>query len=237
MKKAEEELKKIERKVAMVVFPHPDDETVWVGGLMQRMIKSGWEVVVISVTNGIRGQLHIHGRGRSMMQIRREEMNVAMGRLGVAQFSVWSHDDGTLRRGKKWRKDLREVLGHYRPGLVVSYDFSGMSGHPDHIALSLELFELVKRMRSVRLWWPSLSNELKERLLNGSLTKKYLNEPNIELKIGLKELYKKYQAIKAHESQNLQQPMSWTLKYRREYFVKADLKINYKYEYRKFKID
>src|SRR5512138_539838 len=133
MKSLDKFLERIANKKLLVIFPHPDDESVMAGGLIIRALQKNFDVTVLTLTEGNRGQIHIHGKGRSVAEIRRHEMANAMSKLGVSDFVLWKFDDGYLRKTQKWRARVREVIKEINPGIVVSYDFSGVTAHPDHI--------------------------------------------------------------------------------------------------------
>lgn len=236
MRNIENILDEVKRKRLLVVYPHPDDESVWSAGIILRTIKRGFDVKVISVTNGIRGRINVHGRGRSVVEIRQEEMAKAMRVLGVTNFEVWDHNDGTLKSTEKWRAEVKNEINQFEPGLIVTYDHSGLSGHPDHIALALEVFGDLKRKKKTRLLWPSAEGKLRAFLQEKSKTIKFLCEPTIELKLGWNEAWKKWQALRAHSSQNLRPAMMWNWLFKTEYFGEADLGRVYDYKYVDFRI-
>jgi LmbE family N-acetylglucosaminyl deacetylase len=63
----------------LIVAPHPDDETLGVGGLIARQRTRGVEVMVAAVTDGENCYADSPGMG----EIRRIEQESALGRLGV----------------------------------------------------------------------------------------------------------------------------------------------------------
>jgi LmbE family N-acetylglucosaminyl deacetylase len=72
-----------------VVVPHPDDEVVMFGGLIQHQIERGVDVHVIAVTDGATsGRPAGHGVFGRRADIRRDEQHRALGVLGVGQTSV-----------------------------------------------------------------------------------------------------------------------------------------------------
>src|SRR3990167_9586391 len=103
MRDVETELKKIKNKRLLVVFPHPDDESVVAGGLIQRALSLGFWVTVVCLTKGGRGKIHINGKGRSAEEIRENEFKQAVTALGVSDFHLWSFSDGELKKIRGWR--------------------------------------------------------------------------------------------------------------------------------------
>jgi len=239
MKSIESILSKVPNKKLLVVFPHPDDESVMAGGLILRALSMGWQVSVLTLTEGGRGKIYIHGKGRSAQEIRRAEMARAMARLGVVDWVMWSFDDGKLRREKGWRVRLKKFMEITDPGLVVSYDLSGVTGHPDHVALALEILRMARKRR-LKLLWPSFSGKEKKMMVERRV-EKFLQEPEYELSLGLSESWRKWRAAFAHVSQNLAGfvGMPWWIVFlgaRCEWYAEMKQGKKYRYRYVKFRI-
>ncbi len=240
MKKIEPYLDKITNKKILFVYPHPDDESVMAGGLIQVALSRGFQVTVLTLTEGNRGKIHINGRGRSVTEIRREEMAEAMSVLKVSDWVMWKFEDGKLSKRNNWRTRLRKFIEETKPGAVVTYDLSGVTGHPDHIALSLEILKLFREKRKIKLLWTSFVGKFK-KIMVGKKIGDYLVEPNFELELKLGEAAKKWQAAFAHKSQRLAGYVGspwWILMFaaRREWYSEAKLDKRYKYRFTKFKI-
>lgn len=197
-------------KPLVVVFPHPDDETVMAGGLMQRAVSLGRRVVSVTLTRGEAGRLHIHGGGQSIAAIRRDELEKALQILGVKEFHSWNYGDGRLSLWEAWQGPLVELLESLKPSQIVTYDLSGVSGHPDHIATSLFVTEWVRSQAiSPQLFFPSFDAPIREQIEAQSMTGEYMGHPTHELKLTPLELESKRQAILAHRSQDLSTPLLW----------------------------
>ena len=79
----------------LVVSPHPDDETLCCGGVIQRVVHAGGRVTVVWLTSGDAERMNLILRGRSLFPsaaVARElgarrmgEAGVAASRLGVAR--------------------------------------------------------------------------------------------------------------------------------------------------------
>lgn len=131
----------------LVVAPHPDDETLAAGQLMQRVRRAGGRVHVLVLTHGdnnpwpqrwLERRLRIGPPERlRWAQRRRSELRRALAWLGVAeedtQLLGWP-DLGLTGRmeshGASMLACLLEVLSSFRPNLVVAPDLADR--HPDH---------------------------------------------------------------------------------------------------------
>jgi LmbE family N-acetylglucosaminyl deacetylase len=150
-------------KVLAVIFPHPDDETVATGGLLMIARKYGYRVVVIILTKGERGQMLINPMGKTTSEIRERELRLAVKRLGGDELIQMDFPDAGLKETvSKWKNEIDRQLGEINPGIVVTYDPSGMTGHPDHISLSLVMKELAKK-RKIALFWTTMPEKIKEK--------------------------------------------------------------------------
>ncbi len=226
MEEVKQVLEGLDKKRLLVVMPHPDDETVMASGLLSRAMELGWQVKVVVVTNGVMGQIHVHGRGRSVVQIRKEEMAKAMEILGVGDCEMWKFCDGRLKEDTNWHSSVKDLIDRYAPGLVLSYGPSGASGHPDHLKLGEYVFELFKSSE-FELWWPAFEGEVREFLEGKVKTAKRLEKADVEVELSENEAGKKRQALLAHESQPLDDPLSWLDRVQKEWFAVADKNGNY----------
>ncbi|HJU25722.1 MAG TPA: PIG-L family deacetylase [Rhodanobacteraceae bacterium] len=141
----------------MVVAPHPDDESLAAGGMIQRALEAGARVHIVFVTEGdnnpwpqrmLEHRLRIGPRERERWAARRrEEARQALRELGAETVAIhrlqWPDGgvtaklvDETPAALEQWRGLLEEI----RPTLLVVPDLADR--HPDHSALHV-LLELV----------------------------------------------------------------------------------------------
>lgn len=240
MKSIEGYLGKIKNKKLLVIFPHPDDESVMAGGLIMTALRMGFWVTVLTLTEGDKGKIYIHGKGRSVAEIRRYEEAKAMSVLGVVDWVMWKFDDGRLRTKTLWRKRLSDFVKNTEPGVVVTYDLSGVSGHPDHISVSLEVLRLFKSTKRFRLLWTSFQGAMKYKVVDTRVAK-YLQDPELFLDLDVWSALRKWSSVFAHRSQNLGDFLKssrWFLVFtaRREWYSVARVTKTYKYKYVGFKL-
>lgn len=213
----------------MVVFPHPDDETMATGGLLMTAKRLGWRTVVVALTKGEAGKNYLN---KDLNRV--EELNEAIKLLKVDELVVGSFPDGKLRQTEKlWSKWLIVQMNKYSPSWIVTYDPSGLTGHPDHIVLSTYL---IKNNKS-KLWFSTMPKDLK--YYNPKI-KDYLTDPTHKLNLGFDWINKSRSAY-AHASQklgkNLPIPLWLALAYlHREWYHEYSPKIKYKHKFVEFKI-
>ncbi|MDE2271264.1 MAG: PIG-L family deacetylase [Xanthomonadaceae bacterium] len=141
----------------MVLAPHPDDESLATGGLLQRALSLGVDTSVVFVTDGennpwpqrlLERRLWIGARGRQGWASRRRgEADAALRALGVRDASVYrlGWPDG----GVTWKllddtdgmlATMRALIEREQPTVLALPDL--VDRHPDHSALHV-LMEMV----------------------------------------------------------------------------------------------
>jgi len=136
----------------MVVAPHPDDDSLAAGGLLQRALAAGAAVRVLFATDGennpwtqrlVERRLRIGAPERERFgRRRRAEALAALERLGVpvADAAFLGYPDqgiGDLvaRGGEEAIRPLREAFDLWRPTLLVLPSLFDL--HPDHSGLNV----------------------------------------------------------------------------------------------------
>lgn len=141
------------RKV-LAIYPHPDDEVATVGGTLARLASSGSHVTLLTMTHGDRGEscIPLH---EPIGVVRSRELQRAAHILGIQELVLMDYGDGTLCDKKE---DvclcIEDQMRRITPDLVISFDTSGLYGHPDHIALSECVSQTMKdTFPAVTLWY------------------------------------------------------------------------------------
>jgi LmbE family N-acetylglucosaminyl deacetylase len=110
----------------LIVAPHPDDETLGVGGTSSLLFSAGINLVLVAVTDGE----HSHPGRRAELRRRRPlEAAAAAARLGIAPVRTvrLGHPDGSIAE-----PELRTQLARFvQPGDLVLAPWE-RDGHPDH---------------------------------------------------------------------------------------------------------
>ena len=138
----------------LAVHAHPDDEAIGTGGVLARAAAEGIRTVVVTCTNGELGDApggikpgEAGHDEAAVVSIRREELEEACTRLGVAHLEMlgyhdsgmadWSYKDGPgvfsqVPVGEAAAR-LSELFERYRPDVVVTYEEDAAYDHPDHV--------------------------------------------------------------------------------------------------------
>jgi LmbE family N-acetylglucosaminyl deacetylase len=120
----------------VVVAPHPDDETLGLGATIAKLVASGVDVRVISVSDGGAAQPGATPSGRIRLETtRRHELLRATGVLGVSSPISLGLPDGQLADHQDRLSDLLvEILEGVAPRTWCAATWRG-DGHPDHEAV------------------------------------------------------------------------------------------------------
>ncbi|PCI31188.1 MAG: PIG-L family deacetylase [Flavobacteriaceae bacterium] len=130
----------------MYIFPHPDDESFGPAGAIDKQIKEGNEVILLTLTKGGATKIR-HNLGLSVKEmgaVREKEMQKVQKTLGISEMTILDYQDGGLAKVNPFHleNEILKWLQHYQPNVVITYPVHGASGHHDHIALH----HIIKRL-------------------------------------------------------------------------------------------
>ena len=124
------------RRTLLGVWAHPDDEAYTSAGLMADFRRRGDRVVVITATLGE------HGTGdpatwppRRLAALRHTELRNSLAALDVDELHLLGYKDGDCEQGDGTQAIARHIAD-IDPDLIVTFGPDGMTGHPDHRAIS-----------------------------------------------------------------------------------------------------
>lgn len=120
----------ISNKDALIIAPHPDDESLGCGGSIIKHIQAGSRVKIVFLTDGDKGDFK--GRfGRDYINIRKKSAIKAMNLFGVNDFEFWGFGDRELRFSlEQVSNKLKKIIETFHPSLI--YVPSPFEAHPDH---------------------------------------------------------------------------------------------------------
>jgi len=134
----------------VVVAPHPDDEVLGAGGLLQYMDRVGVETVVVAVTDGEASHPGAGPQGSDLPALRATEAQVALERLGcgAARIQRLGLPDGAVTDQVQDLTDaLRRLL---RPDDLCLTPWRS-DGHPDHEATGRATVDAARATRTYLL--------------------------------------------------------------------------------------
>jgi LmbE family N-acetylglucosaminyl deacetylase len=123
---------------AVVVAPHPDDESIGCGATIARKRAAGADVHVVVVCDGRSSHPHSqYVTPDEVAALRAREVVAACGRLGVAPSAVTllGHRDGEIDDVEQVSKQIGELIDELQPDEL--YLPSPLDWHPDHRTANL----------------------------------------------------------------------------------------------------
>ncbi|AYF76931.1 GlcNAc-PI de-N-acetylase [Nocardia yunnanensis] len=146
-----------DRLTLMAVHAHPDDEVLGTGGVFARCAAEGIRTVLVTCTNGEQGDApggikpgEPGHDPEAVRALRLAELRESAALLGIEHVELLGYRDSGMdgweanhRPDSFWNVPvdqaaarLADLMRHYRPQVVVTYDENGNYGHPDHIQAS-----------------------------------------------------------------------------------------------------
>ena len=165
-------------KKMLVVCAHPDDESFGLGGTIAYYANLGVEIHLICATHGEHGDVVIPNAkslGEAQIKqkksaIRAQELLNAAAILGIKKVEILNFEDGYLSNAiySKLADMLIAKMESFAPQVVLTNDRLGVTGHLDHIAISMiTTFAFLKSTQPKKLYYICILKELlKNRPLN-----------------------------------------------------------------------
>jgi LmbE family N-acetylglucosaminyl deacetylase len=187
-------------KSLVCVFAHPDDEAFGPSGFIAKEALTR-DVYIICVTNG-----DSYGDTK-LGKIRKEEIQTSANILGVKKVFFLGYKDGTLSNNlyHELAGKIEDVVKSLKPDTLLTYEPRGVSGHIDHIAVSLITTFVYQKLKFVNTLLYHCMPETQRKFVRGYFIyfpPGYKKE-EIDRVEDVKEVWnKKIEAIKAHKSQD-----------------------------------
>ncbi|MEU3293085.1 PIG-L family deacetylase [Streptomyces longwoodensis] len=169
----------------MAVHAHPDDEATGTGGVLARYAAEGIRTVLVTCTDGGCGD----GPGgvkpgdpghdpAAVALMRRQELEASCDVLKISDLEMLEYADSGMMGwpsndapGSFWQTPveegaarLAELMRHYRPDVVVTYDENGFYGHPDHIqAHRITMAALEMTGLTPKVYWTTMPRSAMQR--------------------------------------------------------------------------
>lgn len=121
------------------IWAHPDDETYLSAGLMASAARKGNRVVCVTATRGEEGSWDEERWPTSELgRIREAELMKCLEILGVREHIWLDYYDGKCNQvpAEEALGKVTKIVEEVEPDSVLTFGPDGMTGHPDHIAVS-----------------------------------------------------------------------------------------------------
>ena len=125
----------------LAIFPHPDDESLGLGGTLAKYSAEGVETYLICATRGERGWTGSPEENPGLEElgkIREMELKCAVAHLGLKETTILGYIDGDVDKANPVEIIAKIIhqIRRIQPHVVITFALDGAYGHPDHIALS-----------------------------------------------------------------------------------------------------
>ncbi|MHC4663838.1 MAG: PIG-L family deacetylase [Planctomycetota bacterium] len=168
----------------LVISPHPDDDSIGLGGTLVRHARAGDPVKIVYLTDGSRGAAPEGTSSRKLTELRQRETRKAAEILGVEDLEFLDIPDRELEKHPEAVERLESIIREYKPERIYlpsQYEF-----HPDHRAASDFAWKALEKSGiSAEMWFYEIGNPL---------------QPNVLVDIS-EVVETKRKAILAHETQ------------------------------------
>lgn len=149
------------------VWAHPDDEAYLSAGLMAAMRAAGRRVVVVTATRGEHGTADPKTwPPHRLAPVRERELSASLAAVGVDEHHWLPYRDGTLADmdTEVGAAVVAHVVAEVRPEVVVTFGPDGMTGHPDHRAISAWVSRACRQISAPpRTWQATLTPDFHRR--------------------------------------------------------------------------
>lgn len=144
------------KKNAVCIFAHPDDESFGPSGTIHLLTKTH-NVFIICATNGDAGENHHPTETGDLATIRKREISASSKILGVEDVFFLNYPDGELNNNKyhEIAADVQKILDDKRPDVILTFEHRGISGHVDHIIMSMissYLYMKLSYVKKIMFW-------------------------------------------------------------------------------------
>lgn len=195
----------------LFVYPHPDDETMVSGGLINKLSSNiNFNVHAITLTRGEKGKELLNISDAELAKVRAMEFTDAVRTLGVKNYSVWEFPDGEVDNNTtEVRAQLTNYIIQNNIQTIVTFERTGIYGHKDHVTLTKIVKDIHDENKGLKVFYSTIPEKY-ERILNFpkhiknlELTKTTVCQaPEFRINIS-SNVNKKYKAAKTYKSQKL----------------------------------
>lgn len=142
-------LKKSKNKTLVAIFAHPDDEAFGPAGTLAKFAETH-DVYILCATKGEAGKSQLSTD--NLHDIRKKETEQSAKILGVKKVFFLGYIDGELNNNlyHKLAGKIEKRLKELKPEIIITFEPKGVSGHIDHIVVSLVTTYVFNKLKPVK---------------------------------------------------------------------------------------
>ncbi|VAW85856.1 hypothetical protein MNBD_GAMMA18-2351, partial [hydrothermal vent metagenome] len=153
------ELNLFERVI--IFIPHPDDESLGCGGLINQLHQQNTPTLIVLVSDGSgAGELE-----KNTAQKRQQEFKNALALLSPScEIECWNLPDGSLNQVLDLSHKIEESITHFSATNVIAPWLKDM--HPDHAIVGENAYQVIQTISTVQnilfyeVWTPVQTNRV-----------------------------------------------------------------------------
>lgn len=144
----------MKKKSVVCVFAHPDDEAFGPSGTIYKLSQT-YDVYILCATKGQAGQDSRSETSTSLTHERAKELQASARLLGVKKVYFLGFIDGTLSNNlyHKLATKIETHVKTLKPEIVMTFEPRGISGHIDHITVSMATQFVLRSTKGVKELW------------------------------------------------------------------------------------
>lgn len=157
----------MKKKSVVCVFAHPDDEAFGPSGTIYKLSQK-YDVFILCATKGQAGQDSRSETSTSLTYERAKELQASARLLGVKKVYFLGFKDGTLSNNlyHKLAAKIETYMKKLKPEIVMTFEPHGISGHIDHITVSLATQYVLRNTKTVKELWMHCLKKGREEFRN-----------------------------------------------------------------------
>ncbi len=193
------------KKIIVCIFAHPDDEAFGPAGAIYKFSQK-YDIYILCATRGEAGK-NSSSKQKEIAKIREAELLESAKILGVKKVHFLGFTDGTLSNSlyHDLANKIEQYLRRLKPKIIITFEPRGISGHIDHIVVSMVTAYVFNRLPFIKtLLYYCIDEFARKRLIEDYFIffppgyKKNEIDKTVDVSGVWKE---KVAAIMAHESQ------------------------------------
>ncbi|MGD1995875.1 MAG: PIG-L family deacetylase [Anaerolineae bacterium] len=147
------------KEQVLCAIAHPDDETLFAGGILAMLAQNGWQIHILSATRGEggeQGDVPVASR-EELGSVREQELRCAARALGASSVRFLDYVDPPIGEGNAlfpYTEELDELAGliaavvqEIRPTLLLTHGSGGEYGHSAHVVTHQGILRAHAQMR------------------------------------------------------------------------------------------
>lgn len=125
------------KRPILLVFAHPDDESMGFAGTILKYTQQGVPVDLICATRGEKGARLDVPADMDTGTAREAELRAAAAITGIRNIYLLGYIDGEMDTadGDEIVSKVAEIMRQVQPEIVITFGPDGITGHGDHVAI------------------------------------------------------------------------------------------------------